>query len=52
MDMDRRGVRTVGVERNHGREILRLDVPDDSPASTLWLRKIPDVVLHWSYNPG
>jgi hypothetical protein len=50
LDLDLRGVRTVGVERIHGRELLRLDYPDDSPASTLWLRMKPDVTLLWSYD--
>jgi hypothetical protein len=50
LDLDLRGVRAIGVERIHGRELLRLDFPDDSPAaSTLWLRMKPDVALHWSY---
>jgi hypothetical protein len=51
LDLDLRGVQTVGVERIHGRELLRLDFPDRSPASTLWLRMKPDVALHWSYDP-
>jgi hypothetical protein len=51
LDLDLRGVRTVGVERIHGRELLRLDFPGSSPASTLWLRMKPDVALHWSYDP-
>jgi hypothetical protein len=50
LDLDLRGVRSVGTERIHGRELLRLDFPDDSPASTLWLRMKPDVALHWSYD--
>jgi hypothetical protein len=50
LDLALRGVRGVGVERIHGRELLRLDFPDDSPASTLWLRLKPDVALHWSYD--
>ncbi|GGM63061.1 hypothetical protein GCM10007977_075830 [Dactylosporangium sucinum] len=52
LDLDLRGVRTVGVERLHGRELLRLDFPDGSPASTLWLRMKPDIALHWSYDPA
>lgn len=51
VDLNLGGVRTVGVERIHGRELLRLDFPDDSPASTLWLRMKPDVTLLWSYDP-
>ncbi|MGI5180311.1 hypothetical protein ACQEVZ_28730 [Dactylosporangium sp. CA-152071] len=50
LDLDLRGVRSVGVERIHGRELLRLDFPDDSPASTLWLRMKPDVAVLWSYD--
>ncbi|BCJ64869.1 hypothetical protein GCM10009779_61270 [Polymorphospora rubra] len=50
--LDLRGVRGVGVDRIHGRELLRLDFPDDSPASALWLRMKPDVALHWSYDPA
>jgi hypothetical protein len=49
-DLDLHGVRTVGVERLHGRELLRLDFPDGSPAATLWLRMKPDVMLSWSYD--
>lgn len=49
LDLDLRGVRSVGVERIHGRELLRLDFPGDSAASTLWLRMKPDVALYWSY---
>lgn len=50
LDLDLPGVRSVGVERIHGRELLRLDFPDNSPASTLWLRIKPDVALFWSYD--
>ena len=49
-NLDLRGVRSVEVERIHGRELLRLDFPDDSPASTLWLRMKPDVAVLWSYD--
>ncbi|MGC5019776.1 hypothetical protein [Micromonospora sp. DT47] len=49
LDLDLRGVQGVRVERIHGRELLRLDFPDDSPASALWLLMKPDVALHWSY---
>ncbi|WP_328414803.1 hypothetical protein OG470_21250 [Micromonospora sp. NBC_00389] len=49
LDLDLRGVQSVRVERIHGRELVRLDFPDDSPASALWLRMKPDVALHWSY---
>src|SRR5262249_43942492 len=49
LDLDLRGVRAVGVDRIHGRELLRLDFPDGSPASTLWLRMKPDVALLPSY---
>ena len=49
LDLGLRGVRSVGVERIHGRELLRLEFPEDSPASTLWLRMKPDVALCWSY---
>ncbi|MEU6074051.1 hypothetical protein [Micromonospora sp. NPDC047074] len=49
LDLDLRGVRGVGVDRIHGRELLRVDFPDDSPATALWLRMKPDVALHWSY---
>ena len=52
LDLDLCGVRGVGVERIHGRELLRLDFPDDSPASALWLRMKPDVALHWSHGLG
>jgi hypothetical protein len=51
LDLDLQGVQTVGVERIHGRELLRLDFPDNSPASTLWLRMKPDIALRWSYDP-
>jgi hypothetical protein len=51
LDLDLRGVRSVGVERIHGRELLRLEFPAGSPASTLWLRMKPNVALHWSYDP-
>ncbi|GAB3831823.1 hypothetical protein GCM10027610_022800 [Dactylosporangium cerinum] len=51
LDLALRGVRSVGVERIHGRELLRLDFPDGSPASTLWLRMKPDVAVLWSYDP-
>ncbi|MEV0567579.1 hypothetical protein [Dactylosporangium sp. NPDC050588] len=47
---DLRGVRSVGVERVHGRELLRLDFPEGSPASTLWVRMKPDVAVLWSYD--
>jgi hypothetical protein len=50
LDLRLRGVRSVGVERIHGRELLRLDFPDDAPASPLWLRIKPDVTLLWSYD--
>jgi hypothetical protein len=50
LNLDLQGVRTVGVERVHGRELLRLDFPDGALASTLWLRMKPDVALHWSYD--
>ncbi len=49
LDLELRAVQCVAVERIHGRELLRVDFPDDSPASTLWLRMKPDVALHWSY---
>jgi len=49
LDLDLHGVRTIEVERIRGRELLRLDFPDGSPASTLWLRMKPDVTLYWSY---
>lgn len=49
LDLDLRAVQGVGVERIHDRELLRVDFPDGSPASTLWLRMKPDVALHWSY---
>ncbi|WP_329108693.1 hypothetical protein OG792_08585 [Micromonospora sp. NBC_01699] len=52
LDLDLRGVRGIGVKRIHGRELLRLDFPDGSPASALWLRMKPDVALHWSYDPA
>jgi hypothetical protein len=48
--LDLQGVRSVGVERIHGRELLRVDFPDNSPASTLWLRMKPHVTIVWSYN--
>ena len=48
--LDLTGVRTVGVERAKGRELLRVDFPDDAPAATLWLRMKPDVTLQWSYD--
>lgn len=51
LNLDLRGVRTVGVERIHGRELLRIDFPEGSPASTLWLRMKPDIMLTWSYDP-
>jgi len=50
IDLDLQGVLTVGVERIQDRELLRVDFPDDSPASTLWLRMKPDVTIVWSYN--
>ncbi|MEU7876499.1 hypothetical protein [Dactylosporangium sp. NPDC049140] len=53
LDLDLQGVLSVGVERLHDhspRELLRIDFPDDSPASTLWLRMKPDVAIVWSYN--
>ncbi|MEV4134132.1 hypothetical protein AB0J72_18420 [Dactylosporangium sp. NPDC049742] len=50
LDLDLRGVRSVGVERIHGRELLRLDFPEGSPASTLWVRMKPDVAVVWKYN--
>ncbi len=52
LDLDLRGVQYVGVEGIHGRELLRVDFPDGSPASTLWLRMKPDVALRWSYGLG
>lgn len=51
LDLDLRGVRGVGVDRIHNRELLRVDFPDDSLASTLWLRLKPDVALYWWYGP-
>jgi hypothetical protein len=50
VDLDLRGVRTVSAERIHGRELLRVDFLDHSPASTLWLRMKPDVAVLWSYD--
>ncbi|MGI5183745.1 hypothetical protein ACQEVZ_46580 [Dactylosporangium sp. CA-152071] len=38
------------VERIRGRELLRLDFPEGSPASTLWVRMKPDVAVLWSYD--
>jgi hypothetical protein len=49
LDLDLRGVRTVGAERIHGRELLRVEFPDDAPAATLWVRMKPDVTVLWSY---
>lgn len=51
VDLDLQGVQTVAVERLQGRELLRIDFPDGSPASTLWLRMKPDVMLSWSHRP-
>jgi hypothetical protein len=48
VDLELRDVRSVGIERIHDRELLRLDFPDASPAETLWLRLKPDVFLTWS----
>jgi hypothetical protein len=48
--LDLRGVQTVSVERIHGRELLRVDFPAGTPASTLWLRMKPDVTVLWSYD--
>jgi hypothetical protein len=50
LDLDLQGVRSVGVERIHDRELIRLDFPESSPASTLWLRLKPDVAMRWSYD--
>lgn len=44
------GVCTVGIDRTKGRDLLRVDFPDDAPAATLWLRMKPDVALQWSYD--
>ncbi|WP_426513435.1 hypothetical protein ACPPVO_24195 [Dactylosporangium sp. McL0621] len=44
-DLDLQGVRTVAVERMDDRELLRVDFPEDSPASTLWLRMTPDLTI-------
>jgi hypothetical protein len=49
--LDLSGVRTVGIDRTHHNELLRVGFPDDAPAATLWLRMKPDVVLQWSYDP-
>ncbi|MEV8518086.1 hypothetical protein [Dactylosporangium sp. NPDC051484] len=49
--LDLAGVRTVGIDRTHGHQLLRVDFPDDAPAATLWLHMKPDVVLQWSYDP-
>lgn len=49
LDLTLEGVRTVSIERIYDRELLRLDFPDGSPASTLWLRMKPDVAVYWSY---
>lgn len=48
--LDLQGVQSVGVERDNGRELLRVDFPDGAPAATLWLRMKPDVVMHWAYD--
>jgi hypothetical protein len=50
LDLNLQGVRAVRVERLHDRELLGLDFPDSSPASTLWLRLKPDVAMQWSYD--
>ncbi|GAA4244376.1 hypothetical protein GCM10022255_007200 [Dactylosporangium darangshiense] len=50
VQLDLTGVRTVGTDRTHGHELLRVDFPYDAPAATLWLRMKPDVFLHWSYD--
>jgi hypothetical protein len=53
LDLNLQGVLTVGVERVRAespQEFLRIDFPDDSPASTLWLRMKPEVTIAWSYN--
>ncbi|GIE78494.1 hypothetical protein Aph02nite_44440 [Actinoplanes philippinensis] len=51
LDLEIAGVRTVGVERGPGgRELLRVDFPDDAPAATLWLRMKPDVAVVWAYD--
>ncbi|WP_432988872.1 hypothetical protein [Dactylosporangium sp. CA-233914] len=44
------GVRTVGVDRAKGRELLRVEFPDEASAATLWLRMKPDVALRWAYD--
>jgi hypothetical protein len=53
LDLNLQGVLTVGVERVRAgspQELLRIDFPDDSPASTLWLQMKPDITIAWSYN--
>ncbi|WP_433789621.1 hypothetical protein [Actinoplanes sp. CA-252034] len=50
IDLDLQGVRTASAEHLKGRELLRVDFPDSSPAPTLWLQMKPDVAIAWSYN--
>ncbi|MER7281153.1 hypothetical protein ABT369_42635 [Dactylosporangium sp. NPDC000244] len=52
IDLDLEGVLSVGIERIEDRESLRVEFPDDSPASTLWFQMKPDVTVTWSHNPG
>lgn len=51
VDLELGNVQSAGVERIHGRELLRLDFPESAAAETLWLRFKPDVVLTWSVAP-
>jgi len=48
--LDLSGVRTVGIERTNGCELLRVDFPHPAPAATLRLRMKPEVALQWSYD--
>ncbi|GAA3265562.1 hypothetical protein Dvina_16970 [Dactylosporangium vinaceum] len=50
VDLQLAGVRTVGVDRTKGRELLRIEFPEEAQAATLWLRLKPDVTLQWTYN--
>lgn len=50
LDLNLQGLLTVGLSAESPQELLRIDFPDDSPASTSWLRMKPDITIAWSYN--
>jgi len=45
-------LRSLSVERTHGRELLGIGFRDSVPAHTLWLRFEPEVSLGWAVGGG